>query len=297
MPVINMAKLDDAIRILNSGELRQGMEILEDLLRVEPENVNVLYNLGMCYSETGSIDRSIEILEKCVRLAPAHANALTALGFSYSHKGEQEKALAKLTAALDLNPDNFFALKNYGAVLAKLGKFDEAIASLEKANRLIPDSPEILYGLGLAHKEKGEVKAADELFKKVIQADRDAKLTEVAKTARREIALESLKSKGFRIDAVMYCLGALEFFSSKARNDIFAIVSEIALLGRRGLDINNPDKRYRLNSPEGEFTGLQLLCYMYVGFRIYDENVDVGADLSSEYHAALRIFSNQLDEC
>ena len=67
-----MAKLDDAIRILKSGELRQGMEILEDLLRAEPENVNVLYNLGMCYSETGSIDKSIETLEKC-RAACARA--------------------------------------------------------------------------------------------------------------------------------------------------------------------------------------------------------------------------------
>lgn len=297
MPARKMAKLDDAIRILKSGEIRQGMEILEDLLQTEPENVNVLYNLGMCYSETGSIDKSIESLEKCLRLAPEHANALTALGYSYSRKGEQEKALAKLTAALDLNPDNFFALKNHGAVLAKLGRYDEAIASLEKANRLIPESPEILYGLGLARKEKGEVKTADELFKKVIQADRDVKITELAKTARREIALESLKSKGFRIDAVMYCLGALELFSSRPRNEIFGIVSEIALLGGSGLDINNPDKRYRLNSLEGEFTGLQALCYMYVGFRIVDENVDIGADLSSEYHAALRIFSNQLDEC
>ena len=296
MPTINMTKLDDAIRILKSGEIRRGTEILEDLLRAEPENVNVLFNLGMCYSEMGTIDKSIETLEKCVRLAPEHVNALTALGFSYSCKGEQEKALAKLKTALNLNPDNFFAMKNHGAVLAKLGRYHEAIASFEKANRLVPESPEILYGLALARKEKGEVKAADELFKKVIQADQDAKLTELAKTARREIALESLGSKGFRIDAVMYCLGALELFSAKARNEIFAIVSEIGLLGQSGLDINNPDKRYRLKSLEGEFTGLQALCYMYVGFRIYDESVDIGADLSSEYHAALRIFSNQVDE-
>ena len=160
-----------------------------------------------------------------------------------------------------------------GAVLANLGRYDEAIASLEKANRLVPDSPEVLYGLGLAYQEKGDAKRADDLFKKVIQDDKESKITELARTARREIALESLKSKGFRIDAVMYCLGALELFSSKARNEIFAIVSEIALLGRSGLDINNPEKKYRLNSLKGEFTGLHLLCYMYVGFRIIDENL------------------------
>jgi tetratricopeptide (TPR) repeat protein len=290
-----MAGLDDAIKILNSGRLREGMEILEDLLRTEPENVNVLYNLGMCYSELGNIDKSIQTLEKCVKLAPRHANALTALGFSYSRRGEQEKALAKLEAALEIDPDNFFALKNHGAVLAKLGRYDEAITSLEKANRLLPDSPEILYGLALAHQERGDTKRADDLFKKLIEADKDTKITELAMTARREIAMEALKSKGLRIDAVMYCLGALEQFSSKPRNEIQLITSEIAFLGRRGLDINNPEKDH-LNSLEGAFTGLDLLCHMYVGFRILEQELDIGADLSSEYEAALRLFSKQIDE-
>ena len=78
---------------------------------------------------------------------------------------------------------------------------------------------------------------------------------------------------------------------------MFAIASEIALLGRGGLDINNPEKKYQLKSLDGDFTGLHLLCYMYVGFRILDETLDVGADLSSEYQAALRLFSNQIDDC
>jgi len=293
----DMENLEAALKLLNSGRLREGMEILENLLRTDPDNVNILYNLGMCYSEFGNNDKSIETLEKCVRLAPEHANALTALAFSYSRKGDQEKALAKLKIALEIDPDNFFALKNCGAVLAKLARYEEAIRYLEKASRLVPDSPEILYGLGLAYKDSGKRRTADDLFKKVIEANKDARISELARSARREIALESLKSKGFRTDAVMYCLGALELFSSKPRNEIFAIVSEIGLLGRSGLDINHPEKKYRINLIKGEFSGLHLLCYMYVGFRILDENVDVGADLSSEYQTALKLFSNQIDEC
>lgn len=291
-----MANLDDALNLLNSGGLREGMEILENLVRNDPENVNVLYNLGMCYSQLGNIDKSIETLEKCVRLAPRHANALTALGFSYSRKGEYEKALGKLKTALEIDPDNFFALRNCGAILAKLGRHEEAITSLEKARRLVPDSPEVLYGLGLAYHEKGELKRADELFKKVVQEEKDAKITELAMTARREIAMEALKSKGLRVDAVMYCLGALELLSSKSRDEIMAVTSEIAFLGRRGLDINSTEKKYHLNSLPGDFTGLHLLCYMYVGFRILNEELDIGADLSSEYQAALRLFSKQIDE-
>jgi tetratricopeptide (TPR) repeat protein len=293
---IEMASLDDAIKILKSGKLREGMEVLERIVRDDPENVNVLYNLGMCYSELGNIDESIGTLEKCVELAPRHANALTALGFSYSRRGEQEKALAKLKAALEIEPDNFYALKNHGAVLAKLGRYNEAITSLGRANRLFPDSPEVLYGLALAYQEKGDTKTADGLFKRLIEADKDPKITELSMTARREIAMEALKSKGLRVDAVMYCLGALEHLSSKARNEIQLIVSEIAFLGKRGLDIHSSEKRYHLNSLEGDFTGLDLLCHMYVGFRILDQDIDIGADLSSEYQAALRLFSKQIDE-
>jgi hypothetical protein len=35
---------------------------------------------------------------------------------------------------------------------------------------------------------------------------------------------------------------------------------------------------------------------MYVGFRILDQELDIGADLSSEYQAALRLFSKPIDE-
>ena len=73
-------------------------------------------------------------------------------------------------------------------------------------------------------------------------------------------------------------------------------MSEIAFLGRRGLDINKPEKKYHLNSLKGDFTGLDLLCHMYVGFRILDQELDIGADLSSEYQAALRLFSKQIDD-
>jgi tetratricopeptide (TPR) repeat protein len=73
-----MASLDDAIKLLQSGRLREGMEILERLVRNDPENGNVLYNLGMCYSELGNIDKSIRTLENVcgLRLSSDAAPAL-----------------------------------------------------------------------------------------------------------------------------------------------------------------------------------------------------------------------------
>ena len=57
---------------------------------------------------------------------------------------------------------------------------------------------------------------------------------------------------------------------------------EVALLGRQGLEINDPDKRYQLNSLEGEFSELHLLCLMHAGIRLLDPQADTAAGLDQE---------------
>jgi hypothetical protein len=47
----------------------------------------------------------------------------------------------------------------------------------------------------------------------------------------------------------------------------------------------------------GEFTGLQLVSYMYVGFKIIKPEVDIGMDFSEEYKTAQELFNKKrLDE-
>lgn len=64
---------------------------------------------------------------------------------------------------------------------------------------------------------------------------------------------------------------------------------EIALLGRSGLDINDPTDKYKLKSLPGKFTGLHLLAIMFTAFRQIDSTMETGADFGVEYQAALQI--------
>ncbi len=91
------------------------------------------------------------------------------------------------------------------------------------------------------------------------------------------------------MDAVMYCLGALERFEQMPPDDVKAVGVEIALLGQRGLDINDPDVTYRLQTISGEFTGLHLMSLMFVAFVQIFPLQDIGFDLSEEYAAALQV--------
>lgn len=60
-------------------------------------------------------------------------------------------------------------------------------------------------------------------------------------------------------------------------------------MGNQGLDINNPDQKYRLKSLPGQFSGLHLLSIMYSAFRQIDPSMDLGMDFESEYKAAIEL--------
>jgi hypothetical protein len=84
----------------------------------------------------------------------------------------------------------------------------------------------------------------------------------------------------------MYCLGALRKFDKMPLEEVKRIGFEIAVLGQRGLDTNNPDQKYTLKSLPGTFSGLHLVCLMYVAFKQISPQQSIGFDLSREYEVA-----------
>jgi hypothetical protein len=92
--------------------------------------------------------------------------------------------------------------------------------------------------------------------------------------------------------SVMYCLSALRRFEHMDREEIQQVVAEIALLGESGLDYASSEPQYTLNSLPGEqFSGLQLLCLMYVGFKDIAPTLDIGVDLGRPYQRALQMYN------
>lgn len=94
--------------------------------------------------------------------------------------------------------------------------------------------------------------------------------------------------------AIMYCLSALDRFEDMSRDRMRQIVAEVALLGQSGLDFASSDKKYTLTTLPGEaFSGLQLMCLMYVGLKDIEPTLDPGMDLGDAYQAALLLHNAQ----
>jgi tetratricopeptide (TPR) repeat protein len=287
---------DVALEKLRVGAYDDAVRLLEVLLRLHPDNVDLLYNLGMALSDMGRLERAVELLARACSLASNNVNAKVALGVAYSRQQKWDDAVTTLRDALQQDDRNPWAHRNLGACLLRAGEMEEAERHLRRAVELNPEDQQNLYGLAqVLHGTRREAEA-DSLYVRIIQLDSHTPVADEARRQRSLLAQDSFRSAapaGIRMDAVMYLLGAMQKFGSMSREEIQKIAFEIAILGQRGIDANDPAQKYSLRSLPGRFSGLHLLCLMDVGFKAIAPEHSIGFDLSREYEVAQSMYSSE----
>lgn len=284
--------LGKALNLLTEKKFNAGREYLLNLVEKYPLNTRILYNLGMCYSEMGQPERSIKPLEQAIKMAPFYANAYVALGVSYSRLGNIEKALEYGLESIRYDSKNFYGYRNVAACYGILEQHEKALEYNNKALELDANDPQALYSQAKIYQQLGNLSEADKFFKKIIDNGVNDQIISLAKQDRTKIADNELLSKGIRMDAVMYLISALKLFQNLAKEKVKQITFAASIMGMKGFDINNPDKKYYFKELEKECTGLQMLCYMYAGFQIIDPTLSVGIDLAKEYNMAKEMAEN-----
>ncbi|MBP6320471.1 MAG: tetratricopeptide repeat protein [Rubrivivax sp.] len=287
--------LDFVMPMLKAGKIAEAVPYLESLTKSAPANAEVLYNLGIAYSELGQYDEAIIRLKRAVQLDPGHAHAWVGIGTAYHRMRRPEQALEAFERAVEANPDDGYTRRNLGGLLIGFKRIDEAVKHLRRALGLMPDDPQAIFGLATALEQLSTREAdeeADGLYLRFIEEHPNSPMAEQAERARTAFAHKRLKSSsvgGFRLDVMMYISSALQTFKQLGPQQCRTIALEIAMLGRNGLDINDPTDKYTLKALPGSFSGLHLLAIMYTAFRQIDPTMDTGADFGAEYQAALEM--------
>lgn len=102
---------------------------------------------------------------------------------------------------------------------------------------------------------------------------------------------ELLADPSLQMAATMYMLGALKRFADMDPITIRQIASEIALVGMNGLDYATSEQKYTSRFLPGEqFSGLQLMCLMYVGFKKVEPDLNTRVPLDDAYRQALQMY-------
>ncbi len=281
--------MDVAVDALKAGDHDKGVLLLELLRQQHPDSLDVLCNLGMALSDMGRLDVALRHLRHAESVDPKHVSTLVAIGVALARQKRWAEAVPVLERAVALEPGNTWAHRNLGACLLQGGQNAKAERSLRRAVELAPKDQQALFGLAEVLQANDNDADADKLYVRIIDVDPTSDIAEMAKTARSKLAQESMRSAapgGVRMDAVFYLLDAMQKFGKMDRKQVQQVAFEIAMLGQRGFDTNSPDKKYQTKSLPGMFSGLQMVSFMYAGFKAIDPSYSIGFDLSKEYEAA-----------
>jgi tetratricopeptide (TPR) repeat protein len=289
------AKSDEGLDALQRGVYATGKGIFEALFSEHPNNAIVLYNLGMVYSDEGNLDKAIAFLSNLTRLKPDYAHGWVALSVAYMRNNQIIEADQAAQKAVQLAPNDQYALRTAGYIASKLNE-PEAAALLENAVRAGPNDPIALLALAenlqARHQDEAIKQRVVALLTQVIDVAPGSKAAERAEEILRTLAYDKFRQTGsHNPQAVEYCLHALKTFQGMSPQEVAGLAMEAAALGQSGLDVNNPNKTYQLRAVPGNYTGLQVVCFMYVALEQVAPGQDLGFDLKAEFEEALKVFN------
>ena len=122
-----------------SGDFEEAIAEYEQALEIEPENIDLMSNLGVAYYNLGQLDKAIEQYSRAIEIAPndpdIHSNLAAAYVQKYQVSGaleQLERALEEYQKAVELNPTLAQAFFGLGVVYALLGRNDDAIQAFEE---------------------------------------------------------------------------------------------------------------------------------------------------------------------
>lgn len=131
------------------GDKPAQSKFLQDWLTKLPNSTPALMYQSLAYQQRGQRIKAVEGYEKVLKLAPNNVMALNNLGWIYFEK-KDARALELLAKAVELAPESPAVLDSYGWALVDNGKVSEGLPYLEKAHKLAPEMEEIEEHLNAA---------------------------------------------------------------------------------------------------------------------------------------------------
>ena len=146
-----------------SGNYTAALNLFDDILEVEPSNVNALIGKAVAYRRSGKPHEALNCLDLVLGVQPGNASALLNRGHILLEQGQTESALEAFDRLTQLYPNDEEAWATQGEVLLRMGREDDAANAFTEALKLSPADERIqqrileLEAVRRTHTERPEV--------------------------------------------------------------------------------------------------------------------------------------------
>lgn len=133
------ARVDYAVALYGTGEIRDALRELEIARSLESSYTPAIYNTALIYWDQGDEEEAVEELLQVLLVAPRDTTARYKLATFYTSMDRVDEAANEYEILLGVDPTDSAAHVALGRILAQQGDEASARTHFEEALRFVPD--------------------------------------------------------------------------------------------------------------------------------------------------------------
>ncbi len=176
---------------LFTGKTADGLETMQKVLEVNPDNVDALTGSAIVLGGWGQRDSARAYLERALAVEPESKYLRVTLAGNLAMGGNLPEAIRLFEKLAEDYPGEAILLQNLGIAYGMMGDYVKAVPTLEEAVRLEP-TPVAYYNLAVAYRETGKLEDAVRVLELYL---RDPGDTPEANVRRARAELDRIKAQ------------------------------------------------------------------------------------------------------
>jgi tetratricopeptide (TPR) repeat protein len=154
-----------------TGDFRNALRAMEQILTLLPENAENLNDMGELYYKMGEWGEAYNYFRRAETISPDHPRFLANMSRVLLKIERVEEAQELIEEAAQLQQDDYYIRHQLGAARLSAGRVQEAIEDLREAASQEPDNPEFRYFLGKAYLQAGRLDEAIKEYEEAVTYD------------------------------------------------------------------------------------------------------------------------------
>ncbi|MCZ6632413.1 MAG: tetratricopeptide repeat protein, partial [bacterium] len=148
---------------------KEAFQHYQEALSQDPDNPNVLANLGRHYLLQNKYQDAVPYLERALELQPNYLNAYLHLGTAFHALGQTQKAAKIYLKTIALKPNLREPYVNLAIILIEMERWLETVKLLTEATKIHTAHPKIWQMLAQAYRQLGDLAKADDSISRAFQ--------------------------------------------------------------------------------------------------------------------------------
>lgn len=154
---------------LREKRIDKAQEHYREALKIKPDYVNALSNMGISLYEQGKYDASISYYKKALGFQPFRLDVHANIAAAYSRSSQFDEAIMHYRRVLEHHPENEWAHYDIANVFVSKGETAKALEHYREAARIRPNYAEAHNGIGACLEKQGQLDDAMQAYREALR--------------------------------------------------------------------------------------------------------------------------------